>query len=281
MIMSGDLTVIVSLYNPTEKELNNVAAYAGLFHRCVVVDDSSTDNYQFIYDYFVEHNAHNICIICNETNIGLSRSLNKGICAALTDNPKWIILMDQDSIMGHEMIEAYIRFINNNDVTNIACIAPQYNYDRHKRHEYDGVKQIKWTMTSGMCINCDSLSQIGLFDEKLFIDGLDMEWSLRARSLGFAIWEIGNAVMQHHPAETKSLSVFGKIILLYGWAEPERYYYQYKANMYIFHKYRELATVKSQMIKMIKPLLLFKDKRRYITAYKRAVSDYNEMKKHL
>lgn len=267
------IIIVVALYDPNENEIKNVMRYIKACEFCILMDDSETDNGKWILEYFKNTNFNNYLYVWNKENIGLCASVNRGIEIAKGKDASWVLLMNGDSIMTEKDVLVLKDYVRNNDTSNISCIAPQYNYDRHIRKPYRGIKKILWANMSGMCIKINTLEKIGLFDERLFIDGLDIEWGIRSKRLGYEMYEIGESIMDHHPAETRKLKLFGKEILLYGWASPVRYYYQFRANYYMIRKYHSFEALKWQAIKLLKVILLFDNKKEYLRMYIKAHHD--------
>jgi len=52
-------------------------------------------------------------------------------------------------------------------------------------------------VSSGMLIPLDMFYRVGLQEEELFIDNVDLEWCFRARSMGFLLYGVSDAVMEH------------------------------------------------------------------------------------
>ena len=51
-----------------------------------------------------------------------------------------------------------------------------------------------------MLIRRTALHQVGLFDEGYFLYCEDVDWFLRAKEQGWAVWYVGDAVIEHHHA---------------------------------------------------------------------------------
>lgn len=139
-------------------------------------------------------------------NLGISQAQNFGIKQALSNNAEYIILSDQDTIyplnFSTDMVSAF-----KVSGGNVAAIAPLFKDVNHKiKNEgfitkgrfgfnrifpLSGKHRIFQAIASGMVIRAKNLESIGLMDESLFIDWVDIEWCWRANKKGYAI--IGNA----------------------------------------------------------------------------------------
>lgn len=269
--VSNGIVTIVSLYNPTDRELETIQGYLPYLDRCILMDDSECcEKSLIIEDFFKKSDVE---YIWNGGNIGLSRSLNKGIDKAREYGAEWILFMDSDSNFFTNIISVYQEYITMHDTLQIAMLVPQHNYNRHKRHPEKGERLVKKAMLSGCLFNVSVLEHIGIFDERFFIDGLDYEWCERAIKNGYKIVECREAVINHNPAIEKQIRILGKVILRYGWDTPVRYYYQFRA-MFLLHKlYGDIFLDMSMLFKPIKAFLLFDKRRDYFLAWKQAKAD--------
>lgn len=269
------IVIVVALYNPVLEELSNIYEYVRHSDVCILMDDSEIDNSIFVNSFFDNKDIENTIYVWNKKNVGLCASVNSGINRAVEHGADWVLLMNPDSKISSNMIKEFSVFIDKNDCTKICALAPQYNYDRHKRERYNGYRMLSWSNMSGMCVNVKLLEDIGNFDEKLFIDGLDIEWCIRARSKGYKIIEVGSAVLEHHPAETRILLVGGKELFKYGWDSIDRYYYSFRGCWYIFRQYKSFVALKWMMIKLAKVIILFDNKKEYLKMFFRGIKDAN------
>lgn len=268
------IVCIVALYHPDLKELHEISKYIEYTDDALLLDDSESSNQQLISECLGAF-ANKCRYIWNEGNIGLCASVNRGITYALEEDADWILLMDQDSAFETNILLAFQNYIEMHEIGNICALVPQYDYDRHKRQPYQGAKAIKWANMSGTLLNARLLENIGKFDEKLFIDGLDVEWCTRARKKGYEVIEVGEAVLYHHPAFTKEVSVGNKVLFRYGWDKPVRYYYQFRSCWYIIKKYHDFESAKWLLIKLCKVLLLFEHKKEYLKMFIKGIMDAN------
>lgn len=181
--------------------------------------------------------------------------------------------MNPDGVFQKDAIKIYREYINNNDCSNIAILAPRYNVDRHPRKAGKGIRDVGYADMSGSLMNTRVLAKIGSYDPNTYFEGLDVEFCLRVKSKGYRIVECSSAVLNHNPGTTKSLSLFGVSILKYGYASPERYYYQFRSGYYIHLKYHNKKWDLKYLIKYIKVLLLFDRKKTYLRLIKKGIRD--------
>jgi rhamnosyltransferase len=93
-------------------------------------------------------------------------------------------------------------------------------------------------ITSGSLISLDALRFIGLFERDLFVSYVDVEWGLRAKSLGYRSIRCCDIEMPHEFGSGRYLRVLGRSVVPY---QPIRYYYQARSWMMIL-KARYVST---------------------------------------
>ena len=106
------VSVVMASYNGSKTislAIESIASQTYTNWELIVVDDTSTDDTLSIVKGF--ESKINIKIIQNKVNLGLARSLNRGIAAASGD---YIARMDDDDVSRPERFEKQIEFLQNN-----------------------------------------------------------------------------------------------------------------------------------------------------------------------
>jgi rhamnosyltransferase len=91
-------------------------------------------------------------------------------------------------------------------------------------------------MTSGNLLNLDAVASIGPFEEKLFIDCVDMDYCLRLRRAGFRIIRDHSVGLQHSLGDFRTGKV-GSIRIGYSNHNAGRRYYITRNKIYLLKKY--------------------------------------------
>ncbi|VFS57087.1 rhamnosyltransferase [Leminorella grimontii] len=84
-------------------------------------------------------------------------------------------------------------------------------------------------IASGCLIRTSVLEDIGLMKGDLFIDYIDVEWSLRAKNMGYRVFISPKAKMAHSIGDRR-ISVFGRQISVHS---PIRRYYLLRNSFYM------------------------------------------------
>lgn len=127
-------------------------------------------------------------------NLGQGAALNLAMERARDDGHSHLLLMDQDSTPDPDLPEALQGFLAAGEARGgpIAAVAPllsppagqDYLPVRYAwRHKEAGT--VDFAPTSGSLVSIAAWSAIGPFRADYFVDGIDVEWGLRAWSRGY------------------------------------------------------------------------------------------------
>lgn len=262
---------VVVLYHPNADEINNLCIYLEYSDYLVIVDNSDISNVNVIKSTLGFSNKYHI--IDNGCNLGLCKALNQGFSYLSSLKCEWIVAFDADSKITNNIFELYKNIIKTIDnVDNIAVLAPQHSYLRKNVKLYSGLKKIDWAMTSGCLFNVKIFNICGGFYEPLFVDGLDLDYCLYAKEKKYDIFECGQIIIKHNPAINVEKHICG-IKINYGIASPYRYYLQSRSLVWTIFRYKNTWAVKMFIIKFVKILLLFPNKKSYISNYLKGILD--------
>lgn len=256
---------VVVLYNPDEKVADHVKGYPTSINEILLVDNSDNNNVK-IFESILGERIHYLPL---NKNTGIAHAMNVGI-KKLRENNDYIITMDQDSSIIHDIISVYINYLDNN--SGDYALTPKFNTDRNPSVASLGTEIVELSMQSGTLFPVRLFDRIGYFDEDMFLDVTDWEFFLRMKKNGIPLIRCNEAVLNHQPAITHSKKIFGRE-LKYGTASPVRYYYQSRNLLWTARKYHSISMYKTLLIKWLKIELLFDDKNSYRVAFKRGIHD--------
>ncbi|MGB5735076.1 MAG: glycosyltransferase family 2 protein [Thiohalocapsa sp.] len=176
-------------------------------------------------------------------NRGIGCAQNAGARWAMANGATHIALFDQDSVPGLGMIERMVGAAYHLAARGVdfAALAPVYVDPRQaaqasffrirtlsmERFGCGGGDRLVPTdaaIASGTLIPVPMLHRIGLMREDLFIDLVDVEWYLRARSMGYQAYGVCDATL-HHRLGDKAIKVFGRTRAVH---DPIRQYYFFR-----------------------------------------------------
>lgn len=170
----------IVLYNPEIERLEeNIDSILPQVDLLILVDNNSYN----IRDIELKYgNNEKIILIKNKENKGIASALNSICNKAILENYQWVLLLDQDSICSEKIIENYSEFLSNEKV---ALLTPyiidtnKMSLEDYKKLELDKINLVNWAITSGSMINLEIWNFIDKFSEELFIDAVDLDFSLR------------------------------------------------------------------------------------------------------
>jgi rhamnosyltransferase len=195
--------VVVTFYADTDLA-DRISRVARQVPQIVIVDNGSSsacvDQLKHIADSFSTH------LILNSRNEGLGAGLNKGIRWAASQGFQWALTLDQDTTVAPEMVETLAAVVDSYSPSERLAVVGSNFRDkingalfREPASTANGSAgtEMASVLTSGSLISIPVFQSIGAFRDDFFIDCLDHEYCLRARSHGFHVVLTSRPVMEH------------------------------------------------------------------------------------
>lgn len=174
-------------------------------------------------------------------NQGIAHAQNVGMTASFAEGCNRILLLDQDSMLPAgtvaKLLAAETRLVKQG--SPVAAVGPVF-VDRKtglpgKTHHHRWLRLRKpfvdlqavepletdWLIASGSLMRRSVMEQVGMMREELFIDTVDMEWGLRARSQGLRSFVVPTAQITHSVGDSFA-RLLGTSIILH--TETRNYY---------------------------------------------------------
>jgi rhamnosyltransferase len=226
---------IIAAYKPGTDLLLNIQAAMGQVAHVVVVDDGSGAEYAPIFKTLEDAGA---TVVTNSQNVGIASSLNAGVHAAATRwHPDFYVTLDQDSALSggyvSSAIETYraaiasglpVGFVSAASYSGAPVPTLRKNRNTQFKLPFD-------PMQSGFVIPVSTFDRIGPFADEFFIDGVDSEFTARARANGLEIVVGRSCSIEHRLGERTAVEVFGRPLRLgrrvvsFNYHSPARVYY--------------------------------------------------------
>lgn len=243
--MSKKVAGIIVTYNPDIILLRESLEATSEQLECIYLIDNNSKNSSEISNLSkLFRNTH---FKSFAENVGLAKAQNLGIELARENSEvDYIILFDQDSVIENNFIDTLLSdYLNKKqNGCKIGAIGPSF-YDPITGFKYPAtvyvgpfIKRIvaekepikaTYLIASGCFISKDVLNEVGLMRSELFIDYIDVEWSLRAKSLGYDLFISPNANMAHTIGDARR-SIFGRTISIHS---PFRRYFLVRNSFYM------------------------------------------------
>lgn len=266
---------IVTLYNPTDKDISNINTYINDIDILYVVDNTEGKNNKDRLPI-----SDKIDYIFNNENIGVAAALNLGAKLAIDNNYNWLLTMDQDTTFKSGVMDTLKNTILTEDMSQIGILTPWHEtklLDKKSTEKYDYPNDV---MTSGNILNLDIFNKIGGFKDWMFIDGIDIEYCLNLNSKGYKIMRVNTVSIEHNLGDLFYKKIFNHLYLCTNHNYIRRYYimrnYHYIFDIYHKFNFKYCCALISQRHNMIGVLLFEKDKFRKIRNYLRGLKDYKK-----
>jgi rhamnosyltransferase len=233
------LAAVVILYYPTAEAITNIESYYDFFDRVFVFDntDAEPDLKERLQQY------PKIAYHHDYRNAGISARLNQGAHLALQEGYTWLFTLDQDSYFSLETLGDYLNmFYRFESKTNVAMFGIEHEAYKLKSREAAGLyNEVDHLITSGTLVNLRLFDEIGGFDENLFIDLVDVEFSIRAKKAGFRIIKFNEIIFAHNIGKKVKRASIKSLFLVRKHKEIHsaiRCYYMLRNSLYVQEKHK-------------------------------------------
>jgi rhamnosyltransferase len=187
-------------------------------------------------------------------NLGIATAQNVGIRKCLNASYSHLLLLDQDTALPAGALAALLAAERSlvKSGKQVAAVGPAFVDEKNGKrscavhHQFFRIKRIPihaseanpvetdFLIASGSLIRTSIMQRVGLMRDELFIDWVDAEWGLRARSLGYANYIVPGIVMKHSIGDLVA-NIFGREINLH---DAARNYYIVRNAAYLLKERR-------------------------------------------
>jgi GT2 family glycosyltransferase len=191
-----------------------VDACKGIDYELFIVDNASTDGSLEM----LQNNFPQVNVISNKANQGIAKASNQGLCKAIGE---YILLVSPDTITVRDSIEKMIAFMDDHGDAGglgVRMLSPQGRflpesihgitktwaaflkfigfakylsktrlYDRNRKDWVEEFRIAEVDILNGACmlLRRSALNEAGIFDERFFMFGHDIDLSYRLRLAGY------------------------------------------------------------------------------------------------
>ena len=244
-ITQSSCAAIVSAYRPSEALIGNVRILLEQFALVVVIDDGSHD------DGAVLRACSTLGAVTaiQPENAGIGAALNRGVAIALAQRPALtsVITFDQDSVPAAGTLESYRVAVERAeaDGLRVGGVGPGTvggSVVRASR-THDAYSEVREPIQSGFLLPVEVLTNLGGFDEDLFIDGVDTDTYWRLVADGYSSIVANDVVLEHELGSRVPARLVGHPIKVRGrplvimQSAPFRYYYLARNRVLLTRRY--------------------------------------------
>jgi GT2 family glycosyltransferase len=186
-------------------------------YEIIIVDSGSRDGSA----EYLKREFPRITILPQDHNLGFAAGCNVGMKLALERGAKYVLPLNNDTVVDADFLKELECVAEQHD--RAAMISPKmYFWDlpeslwwaggkfslwtgvaKHvgrkdiDKEQFDQNGESDWATGCAVLIRCAALREAGLFDERFFGNGEDLDLSLRLRKAGYQIWYAPKAKLWH------------------------------------------------------------------------------------
>ena len=245
--MTASITVVYE--PPPERLLAQLRAIAPQVDLCILVNNGDAKVLDEIVSRVPDSAA--IRVLHLGANLGVAAALNRGLDVAAQAGAEWALLLDQDSIPGEDFVAALLgdalrqeqgspqvaaigpRIVMPRDHTDLPFIRLGWLRNQHLRGAPGTTVDCDFLITSGCLVRLDAVARIGGFDEGLFIDSVDLEWSFRAKSKGYRLLGSFGTALDHEIGASSRVVAGGLRIIVHP---PVRLYFMTRNRFLLYRR---------------------------------------------
>ncbi len=248
--------IVTVTYNPEQSVLDNLKTN---YYPHLIVDNSEIQA-KWLKEYC---NEYNIDYIWLNGNLGIAKALNIGAQYAVEKEFDYIVTMDQDSELTDQLLLDMTNYISQSqNREQVAVFSPRHvNSGIEIQPAEEEVTNDFYSMSSGNFVNLHIWGILGGFDEKLFIDMVDVDYYVRALISNYQVLTIQRIFMTHGMGTNLQNKKFFKYRFDVWNHNKMRKYYQARNFLYVYNKYYkhfpELSFFKKIILKIPISIILF------------------------
>lgn len=279
MNQNNVLAGVVTYYPERERLLENLSELVRQVNKILIVDNGSEKLCEMI-DSFPEEITSHLSVIYNGENLGIAQALGKIMNYAKEQEFKWVLTLDQDSVIEPELVKRYCEAANLEqcaDVGMFTCLIKDRNFDDSKYEQQDAdILDVPYCITSAAFTNVEKYFDTSGYDEKFFIDCVDFDICYLLSEKGYRVSRINYIGLYHEVGHGENRMFLGKPIVVYH-HNPIRIYYLARNTVWMHKKhpqaYTTAVTVKKLLAIFIRIVLYERDKKEKIGKFFTALVD--------
>lgn len=249
------LATVTVTFNPDIRILETQLAQLPTDALRVVVDNASDAQTRLRVQQLCE--SCGAVFVGNVDNLGLATGLNIGARTALSHAPHtaYLLLLDQDTEPGpdgvQDLVNAYERLLALGHPPG--CAGPRMvDVSTGLQHGFHRIKGWRWVREfppptrldpvplanlngSGTLVPVAIYRELGGFDDDLFIDHVDTDWSFRVLAAGYALYGVPQIAFRHRMGEASVR------FWMFGWRvwpsrSPRRHYFLFRNALILMRR---------------------------------------------
>jgi rhamnosyltransferase len=234
----ASIAAVVVTYHPGSVVLENMRRLSEQIDQIFVVDNYSAGASAQVVE--AVEKLPGIKVIRNASNLGIASGLNIGIREALKTGVDWIANFDQDSAITADyfknLLHAYELCPEAKCVGMVVPLGWSAPIAKVMRIGAPVWSFVMGANTSGSLIKSEVIRKVGLYDDELFIDFVDMDYCLRMKKHGFKVLKAMQVVLHHELGSKQTRKVLG-VKISFRDHTAWRYYYMMRNRLLMYRRF--------------------------------------------
>lgn len=236
--MENKICAVIVTFNPElTRLLDNVDAVIKQVDELILVDNGS--NNIDIFKKVLEQKNVKFTLFTSMHNVGIGAALNRALVYCHKHDIDYLLTLDQDSIITEGLVDGLLLTLGID--SNISMAGPKILdlNENTKKNKNQSVEETLHLITSGALCRVSHLVNVGMFNEKLFIDCVDFDMSLKLTKSGYRVIRNNNFKLIHEIGHKQKKSIFNREFYILNHSET-RVYYMVRNRIFIIRKYWNL-----------------------------------------
>ena len=261
----------ITLYNPSEKQIENALGYSDYFDRIFLFDNSDDG----ICRKGKMDAIDKVVYLDGNGNNGLPYAFNRILEKCVGYD--FLCTLDQDSLFSGPDIEHIKKYIENKiDIKKCGIISPYVDYGIRTYTLSESIESKKWVITSGSFVNLNIIRKEELsYDENYFIDKFEIDLCQQLIVKDYEVLMYYGSVLHQELGDSNGHTHTNH--------SPLRHYYLFRNRFYFNKKWykgiKRIFLNVAQTIRHLCLILLYEnDKTRKIYQFVEAIKDFKNLK---
>ena len=282
MKLSIDAGIVT--FNPDIDKLRSTLILLKDQVECIYIADNASENFSEISEmtFALKSEGCTINLMAGETNSGVAGGLNRIMKAASEEGKKWVLTLDQDSCPDQDLVKGLSQ---GTKFERIGIICPRIkdinsgrilvNFGEDTSKNDKKYQTLHSCITAGSMINLEAWNTVGGYDEYLFMDYVDFDYSIRLRKSGYRILQCNQIIMEHEVGNTEVHRFLFKKVGVMNHSAMRKYYIT-RNRIYCSYKYYRRFGFRN-IVGIVKTIVLIlcyeEDKKHKLSSVIRGVKD--------
>lgn len=169
--------------------------------------------------------AEGTMVVRHGHNAGIARGLNEGLAFAELNGAAWLLTLDQDTSITAEVIDRLLRVTQAQDrigVVGVEVIGDASGDLTYPSQQVDGLTTTEEVFQTASLWRVSALREVGGFDERLGIDGVDAAACLRLRERDWRVVLAPGTRVQHRYGSGTQVRILGRMVVSTGHSPARR-----------------------------------------------------------